>query len=179
MPPKPTHPPRPTAPSTVLEIDPSSPGNAVRAALALESLFNLVLARGMLLAPRATANQLFPPDAATPAPNDDDNGGPVLALLVQWVGVWTLATTVPLLLALPNRAGAVERRQMAYAALTAMEALWVPIVVGAAWGEGSGVSVEGVVVGQAGPMVGFLVFRLWVLFVRPGWMGAYRVRKVE
>ncbi|EOD48785.1 hypothetical protein UCRNP2_4463 [Neofusicoccum parvum UCRNP2] len=110
MPPKPTHPLRPTAPSTVLEIDPSSPGTAVRAALALESLFNLVLARGMLLAPRATANQLFPRDAAPPAPGDD---GPVLALLVQWVGVWTLATTVPLLLALPNRAGAVERRQMA------------------------------------------------------------------
>ncbi|GME48531.1 Amidohydrolase [Neofusicoccum parvum] len=135
MPPKPPTPPRLTASSAVLEIDPSTPGTAVRAALALESLFNLVLARGMLLAPRATANQLFPRDAATPA-LDDDNGGPVLALLVQWVGVWTLATTVPLLLALPNRAGAVERRQMAYAALAAMEALYYTLSLWPAEADG-------------------------------------------
>lgn len=99
---------------------------------------------------------------------------------MQWIGTWTVATTVPLLLALPNRSGAIEKRVTAYAALGTMEALFVPFLVYNARAEGggaAGLSWEKVFGGLVVPMVGALAFRMWVLFVKPGWMGRYKARR--
>lgn len=157
-----------------LEIDPSAPGTIVRAAMAAEACFNFFLAYRMLVEPHATTAQLFlSDDAAAESP------AAVSSLLMEWIGVWTLATNVPLLLALPNRAGAIERRQVAYAVLGAMEALWVPLLACKAWrGDGEGQLFWGKIIGGiAVPMTAFLVFRLLVLCMWPGWMGRYRVMK--
>ncbi|KAF9634324.1 putative amidohydrolase family protein [Lasiodiplodia theobromae] len=165
--------PRPTA----LEIDPSSPGTIVRAAMLLESCFNIFLAHGMFFHPHDTSVQLFF-DGATTAASPSVADAALVSLLMQWIGTWTVATTVPLLLALPNRPGAIEKRVTAYAALGTMEALFVPFLVYHARAEGggaAGLSWEKVFGGLVVPMVGALAFRLWVLFVKPGWMGRYRV----
>lgn len=157
-----------------LDIDPSAPGTIVRATMAAEACFSFFLAYGMLVEPRATTAQLFlsdDPAAGSPAA--------VSSLLMEWIGVWTLATNVPLLVVLPNRTGAIERRQVAYAVLSAMEVLWVPILACKAWrwdGEG-GLFWGKIIGGIAEPMTDFLVFGLLVLCMWPGWMTRYRVRR--
>lgn len=166
-------PPKTPPPPPPLEIDPAHPGTVVRVALAVEALFNVFLAHGMLSAPAATARGLFSPSTTTASSSAD----PLVPLLMQWIGVWTLATTVPLVLALPNGAGAVERREGAYAVLGAMEALWVPLLGWKVWSGEEGVDGEGVMRMLVVPMGVCLVWRGVVLWGKRGWLGGYRVKE--
>ncbi|EOD49096.1 putative amidohydrolase family protein [Neofusicoccum parvum UCRNP2] len=157
-------------PYAVVEIDPSSPGTIVRVELVLESVLNLFIAYPAISRPHSTPQELYLPEpagASTPSVET--------VMLVYWYGISMLALTVPMLLAIPNRLGAVESRRLVYILLAAVEAMWVPTVMFMARSD-ERIDAEKVIAQQAVPMALFLVFRLWVLFVKPHWLGRYRLR---
>ncbi|KAH7239421.1 hypothetical protein BKA59DRAFT_277032 [Fusarium tricinctum] len=155
-----------------LEIDSSAPGTIVRIALAAESVVNVFMAASMIFNPIKNFENTYLTD-----------GQPVVsqtASLSQQFGPSILAMTVPMMLALPNKPGAIELRRISYQILSAYEILAVPITLWQAWvaGEaGSGLNFNKVIWGLTVPMGVALGFRAWVLFLKPEWMGKYKTKR--
>ncbi|KAJ2996086.1 hypothetical protein NUW58_g1081 [Xylaria curta] len=163
-----------TSSKALVEIDPSAPGTIVRIALAAESVINLFLAAPMIFNAKGAFEGLYLSDGKSAAPH--------AASIFQLFGLNIVAMTVAMVLALPNKPGAIELRQTSYQMIGAFEALALPITFWQAWvagEEGSGLNPNKLIWGFALPMGVLLGFRTWVLFVKPEWMGKYRVKRVD
>ncbi|PSN68400.1 hypothetical protein BS50DRAFT_451390, partial [Corynespora cassiicola Philippines] len=150
-------------------IDPLTPGTIIRIAMAAETVLNFTLSIALIFGAEKVIARLYLTDGipATPA----------TCSIAQWFGVATITATIPMLLAIPNKPGAVELRRLSYHMYTVYEALTIPVVFWQAWvaGEaGSGMNVDKLVWNFGLPMIPFIGFRLYVLLVRPDWMGKYR-----
>lgn len=184
-----------TIPGTVssppARIDPSAPGTIIRTAFALEAALNVVGGTCMILYPTTFLSFL----AADPS----HNVTPAVTALFQWFGALTLGLTPQLLLALPNTEGALLSRPTVYWTLLAGEAGLVPLMawqmrcagavtalgvvaqktlnqdsngLGVGASLSNGLSRNGLL-GSAAILAATSVWRLWVLLVKPEWMGRY------
>lgn len=95
------------------------------------------------------------------------------ASLLQWLGALVLGLTPPLVLALPEGRGQVQRRKWVYQVLGFGKAGLVPVLVWQAVGEGKGSGLERWVLGVAALFLGSLIgWRVWVLGWREEWFGS-------
>lgn len=136
----------------------------LRTALFLESLLNILIGALLALAPTPTLSLLISPKTPTT---------PLTALLIQLLGVTSIALAVPLALAYPDTRQGRTLRVPAYVLLGTMEVGWIAVLVGSVVGEGeeTGLSVRGVWVG-VGWLAGLLAWRVYVVLLRPEWVGA-------
>lgn len=155
-------------------IDPSAPGTIVRIVLAAESAYNIFLAIPMIFDAKEALGRMYLSDGKSAAPH--------AASIFQLFGISLAAMTVPMVLAIPNKPGAVETRRTTYQMLASFETLALPLSFWQAWvaGEaGSGLNPSKVIWGLGLGMGVALGFRAWVLFVKPEWMGKYRAKRVD
>lgn len=160
--------------NSAVEIDPSTPGTIVRVALAAESLLNvLVLGIPTIFNPKRTLEQTYLPAGRSATPE--------AASALQLNGVGLMAITLPMVLAISNKPGAIELRRTSYQILSVYEAIAIPMHLWQAWvgEEGTGWSPDKLTWGMSVPMGLFLGFRIWVLYAKPQWMGKYRLKKVD
>lgn len=157
-----------------MEIDPSAPGTIIRIILAAESAFNVFLAIPMIFDAKEALGRMYLSDGKSAAPH--------AASIFQLFGISLAAMTVPMVLAIPNKTGAVEARRITYQMLASFETLalalsfWQASVLGEA---GSGLNPSKVIWGLGLGMGLALAFRAWVLFVKPEWMGKYRAKRLD
>lgn len=157
-----------------MDIDPTYPGTIIRVALAGESILNIFFfGLPYIFSPHSTLRRHFLPESTTNAgawPSAEASS------LMQWLGTPMLAITVVMLLAIPNKPGAIEARRIVYILLAVLEAMWIVLVLWQVWvaGEdGSGLRSSALMYYMAVPMTGWLLFRSWVLLMKPHWMGRY------
>lgn len=154
----------PTTTSHSVALDPSAPGTIMRYALATEATSNVLGAIPMIFLPRTLL--LFVSPSQEPS---------YLAIsLTQWLGALVLGLTAPLVLAYPNTRRGLETRPTVYWTLGVGEAAATGVML---WqylskGEGSGMK-EGFLVGATAVLSSLVVWRMWVLMVKPEWMGRY------
>lgn len=155
-----------------LEIDPSTPGTIVRIAMAAETVLNFTVSFALIFG----AEKVLPRLCMT----DGIRATPAACSVAQWFGVATISNTIPMLLAIPNKPGAIELRRLSYHMYTVYEAVAMPVVFWQMWvaGEaGSGMNVDKLLWKFGLPMIPFISFRLYSLLVKPEWMGKYRVKR--
>ncbi|CAH0038737.1 unnamed protein product [Clonostachys rhizophaga] len=149
-----------TSAKALVQIDPSAPGTIVRVAFAAESVINLFLATRMIFNPKQAFEQMYLTDGKSAAPH--------AASVLQLFGLNLVAMTVPMVLALPNKPGAIELKRTSYQMIAAFEALALPITLWQAWiagEEASGLNPNKLIWGFALPMGALLGFRAWVFFI--------------
>ncbi|KAJ3549936.1 hypothetical protein NM208_g237 [Fusarium decemcellulare] len=157
-----------------MEIDPSAPGSIVRIILAAESALNIFMAIPIIFNAKEALGRMYLSDGKSAAPH--------AASVFQLFGLSLVAMTVPMVLAIPNKTGAVERRRTTYQMLASFEAFAVPLSFWQAWVAGeadSGLDPSKVIWGFGLPIGLALGFRAWVLFVKPEWMGKYRAKRMD
>jgi hypothetical protein len=157
-----------------VEIDPSAPGTIIRIALAAESAFNVFMAIPMIFNAKEALGRMYLSDGNPVAPH--------AASMMQLFGISLAAMTVPMVLAIPNKVGAIETRRTTYQMLSSFEVFALPLSCWQAWfaGEaGSGLNPDKVIWGLGMGMGVALGFRVWVLLVKPEWMGKYRAKRVD
>ncbi|KAH8654727.1 hypothetical protein BGZ61DRAFT_467500 [Ilyonectria robusta] len=151
----------------------STSTKAIQVAFAAEAVLNIAIAWPYILDPHSTLrDQLM---QATPS-NPQGIPSAESASLLQWIGMCTLTMSVPLILGVPNKPGTVEVRKAAYITIAALEVLWISAIVwqGAVLGDTiSGLNGEKCLRQFVVPMGSFLLFRCWVLLVKPHWLGMY------
>ncbi|MCJ1290310.1 hypothetical protein MMC34_001846 [Xylographa carneopallida] len=154
----------PTTISRPINLDPSAPGTIVRSALLIEALSNILGAIPMVFLTRPLLSLI---SSAAPSP---------LAIsLTQWLGGLVCGLAAPLLLAYPNTKRAMESRTTVYLTLGAGEGVLIPVMLWQYMSEGQGSGLPGgFLLGAAGVLAATAVWRLWVMLVRPEWMGRYR-----
>ncbi|KAH7109039.1 hypothetical protein EDB81DRAFT_112560 [Dactylonectria macrodidyma] len=165
-----------------IEIDPTTPGTGIRIAFAAESILNLFMAVPMVLDPRSAIQGQFLPMFDRTTNILQEPPSPEAASITQYLGAFTLAITVGLLLGIPNKPGAIEIRRVVYAMLAALEVVFAPILLWQVWIAGenaTGVSSEKAIRLFVVPMSIACALRLWALFVKPHWMGRYMVKRTE
>ncbi|KAM5353119.1 hypothetical protein ACJ41O_000255 [Fusarium nematophilum] len=163
-----------TSPRNSVEIDPSAPGTIVRIAFAAESVVNFfILGFPMIFNAKKSLESMFL--------SDGQSATPQAASVFQLFGLNLLAMTAPMVLALPNKPGAIELRRLSYQMIATFEAAAVPLTIWQAWvgEEGSGFNPDKLTWGFVVPMGVLGAFRAFVLYVKPEWMGKYRVKKVD
>ncbi|KAF5716142.1 amidohydrolase family [Fusarium mundagurra] len=152
-----------------VEIDPSASGTIIRIVSAAESTFNILLAIPMVFNAEKAFQRMYL--------TDDPSAAPLAAPLMQLCGISLAAMTVPIMLGIPNKAGAVETRRITYQMLASFEAMAFPLLFWQAWlaGEaGSGIFPTKLTWGSGLAMGVTLGFRVFVLFMKPEWMGKYQ-----
>ena len=93
----------------------------------------------------------------------------------QWLGALFLGLTPQLFLAILNTRGAIESRPMVYYTLGAGDLVIVPLFMWQAWGAEGGSGITRKALGFAmGTLMSPLLFRAYVLFVKPSLLGRYR-----
>ncbi|KAJ3458874.1 hypothetical protein MRS44_012983 [Fusarium solani] len=102
-----------------VEIDPSAPGTIVRIVLAAESVFNVFLAIPMIFDAKEALVRMYLSDGKSAAPH--------AASIFQLFGISLVAMTIPMVLAIPNKPGAIETRRTTYQMLGSFEALALPL----------------------------------------------------
>ncbi|MCJ1398924.1 hypothetical protein MMC11_002125 [Xylographa trunciseda] len=159
----------PTTISRPVSLDPSAPGTIIRAALLIEALGNILGAIPMIFLARPLLSLIT---SSTPSP--------LAVSLTQWLGGLTCGLAAPLLLAYPNTKRAMESRTTVYWTLGAGEGALVPLLLWQYMSEGRGSGLPGgFLLGAAGVLAATAVWRLWVMQVRPEWMGRYREEGVK
>ncbi|KAF5567279.1 amidohydrolase family [Fusarium napiforme] len=152
-----------------VEIDPSASGTIVRIVSAAESTFNILLAIPMIFNAEKAFKRMYL--------TDNPSAAPLAAPVMQLCGISLAAMTVPMMLGIPNKAGAVEKMRSTYQMLASFEAMAVPLLFWQAWlpGEdGSGVYPTKLTLASGLAMSVVLGFRAFVLFMKPEWMGRYQ-----
>ncbi|EXK24733.1 hypothetical protein FOMG_18560 [Fusarium oxysporum f. sp. melonis 26406] len=156
-----------------VEIDPSAPGTIVRILLAAESAFNIFSAIPMIFHAEEALGRMYL--------SDDPAAVLHAAPVMQLLGISLAAMTVPIVLAIPNKAGAVEKRRTTYQMLASFEALALPVLFWQARisGEASSRLYPSKLTGSFGLAMGVaLGFRVFVLLMKPEWMGKYRAKRI-
>lgn len=143
-----------------------------------ETLLNLSQSAFMILAPLDFLPRFFPLNRESMGPEKmPSTQSAELPICVQFGGAFLMAATVPMILAIPNRYGAIERRQVAHASLAAFEAVWVPLILWEMSKKNNVLDVQKVFFSQVVSMSVAMCFRLYAIFVKPHWLGSYRVKK--
>lgn len=158
--------------SSPVELDPSAPGTAVRRAFALEALLNL-FTLPLLFSPKSVLSHMV---------NDPAAITPVAELLGQVFGGLVVGALTPaLLLGLPNTRAAIESRRTVYYLLACGELALIPLLAWhAAYGWEKGALSQGACLASIGFLIPPVLWRGFVLFVRPDMFGRYRdVKKDE
>ncbi|KAF5695154.1 amidohydrolase family [Fusarium denticulatum] len=149
-------------------IDPSASGTIVRIVSAAESTFNILLAIPMVFNAEKAFKRMYL--------TDDPSAAPLAAPVMQLCGISLAAMTVPMMLGIPNKAGAVETRRITYRMLASFEAMALPLLFWQAClaGEdGSGIYPTKLTLASGLAMSVALGFRVFVLFMKPEWIGKY------
>ena len=145
----------------------------IQLALALEAGANVLSATCMLLYPHYILNVLtinpfstasfLNPTSAQPAAND----------LLQWIAALTYGLTPALLFAFPEHRGARDKRWTAYVTLGAIDMVLIPVMLWQAmtWESDDGGLTRQALLGFAGGLMPFLIWRVWVLGSRPDILG--------
>ncbi|PSN62929.1 hypothetical protein BS50DRAFT_576783 [Corynespora cassiicola Philippines] len=161
------------------EIDPSS-GKTARCLMVFETVLNLSQSAFMILAPLDFLPLFFPLNAESMASEKIPiTQSAELPMCIRFGGAFLMAATVPMILAIPNRHGAIERRQIAQASLAAFEAVWVPLILGEFLKKDNVLNIQKVFFTQVVSMSVAICFRLYAIFVKPYWLGSYRVKKTS
>ncbi|MCJ1392170.1 hypothetical protein MMC18_005037 [Xylographa bjoerkii] len=159
----------PTTISRPIALDPSAPGTIMRSALLIEALSNILGAIPMIFLTRPLLSLISP---STPSP--------LAVSLTQWLGGLICGLAAPLLLAYPNTKRAMESRTTVYWTLGAGEGALVPLMLWQYMKEGQESGLPGgFLLGAAGVLAATAVWRLWVMLVRPEWIGRYREEGVK
>ncbi|MCJ1386503.1 hypothetical protein MMC17_009629 [Xylographa soralifera] len=154
----------PTTISRPISLDPSAPGTIMRSALLIEALSNILGAIPMIFLTRPLLSLI-----SSSAPS------PLAVSLTQWLGGLICGLAAPLLLAYPNTKRAMESRTTVYWTLGAGEGALVPVMLWQYMSQGQGSGLPGgFLLGAAGVLAATAAWRLWVMLVRPEWMGRYR-----
>ncbi|EWG54988.1 hypothetical protein FVEG_13061 [Fusarium verticillioides 7600] len=149
-----------------VEIDPSASGTIVRIVSAAESTFNILLAVPMIFNAEKAFKRMYL--------TDDPSGAPYAVPMMQLCGISLAAMTVPMMLGVPNNAGAVETRRVTYQMLASFEAMALPLLFWQAWENGSGIYPTKLTLASGLAMSVALGFRIFVLLIKPEWMGKYQ-----
>jgi hypothetical protein len=152
-----------------VEIDPSASGTIVRIVSAAESTFNILLAIPMIFNAERAFKRMYL--------TDDLSAAPLAAPVMQLCGISLAAMTVPIMLGIPNKAGAIETRRVTYQMLASFEAMALPLFFWQAWlagQEGSEIYPTKPTLASGLAMSVTLGFRVFVLFMKPEWMGKYQ-----
>lgn len=146
----------------------------IQLALALEAGANIFGATLMLLYPcPILASLSSPPFCSASNPNPTAVSATSIQLL-RWLAALVYGLTPQLLLALPNQKGARDKRWTVYVTLGAGEGalmvvmLWQAVMRKEGEGEGEGGLTRRALLGCLGGLMPFMVWRIWVLGVRPG-----------
>ncbi|KLO81608.1 uncharacterized protein LW93_6759 [Fusarium fujikuroi] len=156
-----------------MEIDPSASGTIVRIISVAESTFNILLAIPMVF----NAEKAFKRMYSTDDPSAASHAVPVMQLF----GISLAAMTVPIALGIPNKAGAVETRRVTYRMLASFEGMALPLLFWQAWVVGetnSGIYPTKLTWGSGLAMGVMFGFRVFVLFMKPEWMGKQKAKRV-
>ena len=151
--------------SPLARLDPSHPGTVIRYAFAIEAIANIIGGTCMLLYPAsllslAVANPVLDVNRTSTA-------------LLQWLGCLVFGLTPQLVLGLANTRSAIESRPMVYLTLLAGEGFLIPMFFWQAVSAGSsGITPRALMVCTS-TLVGPVLWRLWVLLVRPEWLGRW------
>jgi hypothetical protein len=152
-------------PSPAVEVDPTAPGTFIRYAMAIEGTLNILAGVPMLFYPSIFLSLM----AKSPAVYTSVS--PSTAMF-QWIGALILGITPQLFLALPNTRRAIESRRMVYISLGAGELALIPLFL---WQASRDSGFTSTALGNAVVMLApALLFRGYVLFVKPSLMGRYR-----
>lgn len=141
----------------------------MRIALVLEAALNVIAASFMTLSPSTILSFL-----ATPSPPTLDT--PLSETVIQIIAGIFMSIAVPLLLAVPNTRQGIELRAPVYIFLSATEVCLITgLVYIALWRgeEETGVRSRALW-GMVSNLLPPLIFRLFVLVVKPHWLGRYR-----
>jgi len=157
---------QPTLASEPVEVDPDAKGTPIRWALGVEALLNIVGGTWMVFWPAQFLRLVVPkPSDVTPA----------AMISVQHYGGLVYALTVPIILAIPNTRRAIESRISTYYLLGSAEIAIICLSLYQAYGPagGTGFTTNSLASASAGVAPVFL-WRLFVLFRKPEWLGRYR-----
>lgn len=150
----------------LITVDPSAPGNAIRIALFVESIFNFTFSTYTFLAPHHALSML--------------SSSPTLITtltitLLQFMGVIGYAMTLLMVLAIPNTRRGIELRVPTYLFLGTAEVLLITLF--AYLGLVEGVETTGIEgktwVNLTANLVPPLLWRVSVLYLKPEWLGRY------
>lgn len=155
--------------SLSISLDPTHPGTPIRIAFVAEAILNVLAAIFMFLSPSTVLGYLATSSSPTLVT-------PLSATVIQIIAGIFMSIAVPLLLAVPNTRQGIESRGLVYIFLAATE---VCLVGGLAYialfrsEKETGVRVQALW-GLVSNLIPPLAFRLFVLGVKPHWMGRYR-----
>jgi hypothetical protein len=137
----------------------------IQAAFAIEAIIQVITAAALVAIPATACNFLSGTNVETeliPA---------ALLTVLQLLGIFLVAITIPIVLSIPDGPNSVERRRFTYYMLGGAEALLVPYF-GLKLLQGDSGLDPAVVTQIAGGMIPFLGFRMWALWIQPEMMGA-------
>lgn len=141
----------------------------IQLALALEAAANVLSATCMLLYPRDILSLLTATPSSTASLLNPTSAPPAAIYFLQWLAVLTYGLTPQLLFALPEHRGARDKRWTAYITLGSIDVVLIPVMVWQAlmWGSDDGELTRRALLGCAGGLMPFMVWRVWVLGFRP------------
>ncbi|APA16025.1 predicted protein [Sclerotinia sclerotiorum 1980 UF-70] len=149
-------------------VDPSAPGNIIRAALAFESLLTVGVGTYYMLFPRHYLLHTMGAAAAqvtTTAVQSAQQFGAMNVFIGATVGLF-----------IPNTKHAIESRQMLYSVVLAFELLFPPLLVWQAFMMEGGM-LRNSLLAAAGQFVPPIVWRIFTLGWKPEWFGRYQEGK--
>ena len=153
------------------EVDPSAPGNIIRAALAFESFLTIGSGVYCISFPRRYLLQTMGAAAAqatTTAIQSTQQYGAMSVLIGAGVAFF-----------IPNTKNVIESRQTLYIALLGWEVLFVPLLAWQAFEMEGGMSNSSLLA-LAGQFVPVILWRAFTLSWKPQWFGRCREeRKVK
>jgi hypothetical protein len=149
-----------------VQMDPTAPGTIIRYALAIEIALNIFMGTSLLFCPSWLL---------TPTLSNHSSLNATTITICQWVGAIILASTIQVVLLLPNTRAAIECRKLVYWMLLAGEGCLVPLFLWQAirGGEAVGFTRQFLLINSL--MFGVhMSWRLFCLLVKPKWFGRYR-----
>ena len=149
--------------------------STIQLALALEAGANVFGATCMLLFPRPLLASL----TASPISLSTTYPAPTSIHLLQWLAALIYGLTPQLLLALPEQTGAREKRWTAYVTLGAGEGALIALILWQALmgRQHEGGITEKALLGCAGALIPFMLWRGWVLGARPELLGGRQEKR--
>ncbi|KAJ5478749.1 hypothetical protein N7530_004258 [Penicillium desertorum] len=159
------------ATSSLRGVDPSAPGNIIRAALALESLVTVGAGTYFMFFPRhylLHAMEAAAAEVTTTALQLVQQFGAVNILVGATVGLFT-----------SNAKNVIESRQILYSVILVFELLYIPLLMWQTFMMEGGMPRKSLLA-SASQFVPFVVWRIFTLVWKPEWFGRYQEgRKIE
>lgn len=159
------------ATSSLRGVDPSAPGNIIRAALALESLVTVGTGTYYMFFPRHYLLHAMEAAAAEVT---------TTALqVVQQFGAATILVGATVGLFISNAKNAIESRQILYSVILVFELLYIPLLMWQTFMMEGGIPRKSSLA-SASLFVPWVVWRIFTLGWKPEWFGRYQEgRKIE